>query len=236
VKDGLTLDNTGNNVIAPFTQNGFRQALQYLSGLRRDGLLEPSLFTNNQQEYRATLAANPSVVGFVTAGSVGNWVDWTRDPAILRSQTNAYVSAGLYPSITVVETSLVWNNPNKTIWGNPGPRYASEQQGNTRGSTTRPFLPNSAVAILDAYNYQWYVPSHPRYIIPSLKYTLPEAQRIGVAITVIRDYVNQSLAEFTTGARDINNDTVWNAYLRELDNMGLRDWLTTAQAAFNRTK
>jgi len=307
-KDQLALDDTGNNVIAPFTQNGFRQALQYLSGLRRDGLLDASLFTNNQQEYRATLAASPSVVGFTSAGSVSNWVDanrnanflelnmipplkgpnginytpytgfvpgevgyiasrsriidaawrylesfydhdlsiisrfgeegvdWTRDPAVLRGQTNAYVSAGLYPSINIVETSLVWNNPNKTFWGNPGPRYASEELGNTRGSTTRPFVPGDPVAILDAYNYQWYVPNHPRYILPALKFTLPEAQRTGVAITTIRDYVNQSLAEFTTGARDINNDTVWNAYLRELDSMGLRDWLSVSQAAYNRTK
>ncbi|MCL2833695.1 MAG: extracellular solute-binding protein [Treponema sp.] len=307
-KDELALDDAGNKVIAPFVQPGFRQALQYLSSLRQNGLLEPSLFTNNQQEYRAALAANPSVVGFVSAGSVGNWVDadnnanflqlamipplkgpaglnytpytgfipgavgyisstckvkdvawkyldsfydhdlsiivrfgeegvdWTRDPNVLASQTNAYVSAGLYPKITIVETSLVWNNPNNTIWGNPGPRYASEEQGNTRGSLTRPFVPESKVAILDAYNYQWYVPNHPKFILPPLKFTLAEAQKIGAPITDVRNFVQQAIAEFTVGTRDINNDTAWNTYLRELDNLGLQQWLTTAQAAYDRSK
>ena len=308
VKDQLILDAAGNTVIAPFVQPGFRQALQYLAGLRRDGLLEPSLFTNNQQEFRATLASNPSTVGFTSAGSVSNWpdadrnanflelamipplkgpagvsytpttgftpdavgmiasrsripdvawrylecfynqdlsiisrfgqegVDWTRDPAILASQTNAYVSAGLYPRINVVETSLIWGMPTNQFWQNPGPRYASAELGNTRGSLTRPFVPDSAVAILDAYNHQWYVPSRPQHILPALKYTLPEAQRNGVAITTVRQYVDQSIAEFVTGTRDINNDAAWNAYLRELENMGLQEWITTAQAAFNRTR
>ena len=307
-KDELALDDTGNKVIAPFVQPGFRQALQYLSSLRQNSLLEPSLFTNNQQEYRAALAANPPVVGFVSAGSVGNWVDadnnpnfqqlamipplkgpaginytpnvgfipgavgyisskckikdvawkyldsfydhdlsiivrfgqegvdWTRDPAVLASQTNAYVSAGLYPKITIVETSLVWNDPNKTIWGNPGPRYASEEQGNTRGSLTRPFVPDSKVAILDAYNYQWYVPNHPKFILPPLKFTLAEAQKVGTSITDIRDYVQQAIAEFTVGTRDINNDAAWNAYLKDMDNMGLQQWISTAQAAYDRSR
>ena len=307
-KDAFILNETGTTVIAPFVQPGFRQALQYLAGLRRDGLLEPSMFTNNQQEFRATLATSPSTVGFTSAGSVSNWpdadrnanflelamipplkgpdgiaytpyngfipgavgmiagrskipdiawkylesfydhdvsiisrfgqegVDWTRDPAVLKSQTNAYVSAGLYPGINVVETSLIWGMPTNQFWQNPGPRYASEELGNTRGSTTRPFVPDSAVAILDAYNYQWYVPNHPQYILPSLKFTLQEAQKISVTITTVQDYVNQSIAEFIVGARDINNDTAWNAYLRELDNMKMQDWLAASQAAFERTK
>jgi len=48
--------------------------------------------------------------------------------------------------------------------------------------------------------------------------------------------VNQSIAEFTIGTRDINNDAVWNAYVNELNNMGMQQYLQTAQTAYNRQK
>jgi putative aldouronate transport system substrate-binding protein len=307
-RDNLALDSAGTRVIAPFTEPGFRRALQYLNGLYKDGLLGASLFTDNQQQFRATLASQPPVAGYTSAGSVSNWpdadnnpnflelamippltgpdgacytpytgfvpgavgaiasrsripdiawkylesfydhdvsiisrfgqegVDWTRDPSVIASQTNAYVSAGLYPKITVVETSGVWGGTGAQFWYNPGPRYASEEQGNTRGSTVRPFKQDSKVAILDAYNYQWYVDKHPQYVLPPLKYTMDEARRNAQAITDVNEYVRQAVAEFTTSVRDINNDAAWNAYLRELDSMGLPVWLSTAQSAYNRTR
>jgi putative aldouronate transport system substrate-binding protein len=307
-KNALVLDSSGSRVIAPFTDPAFRKGLTYLNTLFKDGVLSAATFTNDQQQFRAGLASNPSVVGFTSAGSVSNWpladtnpnflelnmippltgpdgicytsytgfvpsavgsitskakdpdfawkfldahlehtvsiisrfgeedIDWTRKPELMAKETNAYVSLGLYPSISIIEMTGIWGEPSAQFWHNPGPRYASEQQGNTRGSYTRPFDPNSRVAILDAYNYQWYVPKHPNYILPPLKYSMADAVRISDPVTNINEYVNQSVAEFTTGARDINNDADWNAYLRELNNMGLQQWLSVAQATYNRQK
>jgi putative aldouronate transport system substrate-binding protein len=55
-------------------------------------------------------------------------------------------------------------------------------------------------------------------------------------MTNVNTYVEQSVAEFVTGARDINSDSAWNVYLRELWNIGLRRWIAAAQTAYNRQK
>lgn len=307
---GFTLDSTGQKVIAPYTDPNFRKALQYLNTLYKDGTLSPSLFTNDEQQWRAELNNNPPIVAFTTAGSLSNWpqasldknanfsqmrmipplkgpdgiayspqgafapssttfitskcknpdlafkvmdsmlehtisiiqrfgeegVDWTRDPEILKKDSNAYVSMGIYPSLSIVELTDIWNSPSNKFWHNQGPRYASMQQGNTRGSLQAPFKPDSYAAMVNGYNYEYNLNARPKYIIPPLKYTAQEAEQNAEPVTNVGEYVLQSIAEFTTGARDIASDAQWNQYLRELDNMGLQTWLKNAQTAFNRVK
>jgi putative aldouronate transport system substrate-binding protein len=308
---GLALDNSGTKVTAPFTEPNFRKALQYLNSLYKDGVLSASIFTNDQQQYRAELNNATPIVGLSSAGSLSNWpqasvdknanfaemrmvppfkgpdgiayspytgfvpvsttfitsksknpdlafkvmdsmlehtisiisrfgeegVDWTRDPKILAQDTNAYVAMGIYPSLSIVEITDIWNAPSRQFWHNQGPRYASMQQGNTRGSLQAPYNPNSYAAMVNGYNYQFNLDAHPQHILPSpLKYTEAEALKIAEPISNVNEYVLQAIAEFTIGTRDIGNDTQWNNYLRELNNMGLPAWLTAAQAAYDRVK
>jgi putative aldouronate transport system substrate-binding protein len=307
----LTLDAAGQKVIAPYTEPNFRKALQYLNTLYKDGVLSASIFTNDQQSYRAELNNNPAIVALTTAGSLSNWpnastdknvnfaelrmigpfkgpdgvayssytgfvpsqttfitsksknpdlafkvmdsmldntisiiqrfgeegVDWTRDPAVLAKESNAYVAMKIYPSLSIVEMTDIWNGPSNKFWHNQGPRYASMQQGNTRGSTMAPFLPDSYAAMVNGYNYELNLNAHPKYILPDpLKYTENEAQQNAEPITNVNEYVLQAIAEFTIGTRDINNDTQWNNYLRDLNNMGLPTWLKNAQTAYDRAK
>ena len=82
-------------------------------------------------------------------------------------------------------------------------------------------------------NYNWYNGKHPENILPALKYTMEETEECQDALTNIPDYVKRALAEFVTGARDIDKE--WDAYLSELDNMGLSVWLKDAQAAYDRS-
>ena len=309
--NGFTLDDTGAKVIAPFTDANYRKGLQYLNTLYKDGTLSPSVFTNDQQQYRADLNNNPQIVGFATAGSLSNWpqasvdnnanfaemrmvppfkgpdglayspylgfipnnstfitskardkdlafkvmdsmldntisiiqrfgeegVDWSRKPEDLAKESNAYVAMGIYPSLSIVEITDIWNSPSNKFWHNQGPRYASMQQGNTRGSLMAPYKPDSYAAMVNGYNYQFYLDAHPQHILPQpLKYTAREAEQNVEVIVNVGEYVLQAVAEFITGARDINNDTLWNNYLRDLNNMGLQTWLNTAQAAYDRVK
>ncbi|MDR2808524.1 MAG: extracellular solute-binding protein [Spirochaetaceae bacterium] len=308
---GLTLDATGKKVIAPFTEPDFRKALQYLNTLYKDGVLSASIFTNDQQQFRAELNNNPAIVALTTSGSLSNWpqasvdknanfaelrmiapfkgpagiayspytgfvpnsttfitakcknpdlafkvmdsmfehtlsiiqrfgeegVDWTRDPKVLAQDTNAYVAMGIYPSLSIVEMTDIWNAPSNKFWHNQGPRYASMQQGNTRGSLQAPYNPNSYAAMVNGYNYQYNLNAHPEHILPSpLKYTAAEAEKIAEPTINVSEYVFQAIAEFTIGNRDINNDTQWNNYLRDLNSAGLQTWISTAQAAFDRVK
>ncbi|GHV86711.1 ABC transporter substrate-binding protein [Spirochaetia bacterium] len=302
--DNLALDAAGNKVIAPFTDPAFRQAIVYLNGLFKDGVLAPSIFTNNQQEFRATLNSTPPVVGLTTAGSWGNWsdtnnnknfvqlkmiaplkgpggiaytpyqdyvpalstvitskcknpdlamqifdyfyeynmsltvrygeeeADWTQRPEDLGKVTNAYVALGLFPKLTKVLLTDKWSEPYNKTWHNNNPRYTTLEVANTTGSYVSPYDGSLPTALLQAYNYQLYIDKHPRFILPQLKYTVEETQKIAEPVTNINEYVRQSIAEFVTGARDVN--TGWDGYIRELNNMGLQTWLGAAQSSYDR--
>ena len=88
---------------------------------------------------------------------------------------------------------------------------------------------------LSAKCYELYYPKHPEYVLPTLKYTLDETELIQEQLTTLPTFVDQCMAEFITGARSLDDDG-WNAYLDELETMGLSAWLETAQVAYDRTK
>lgn len=161
-------------------------------------------------------------------------VDWTRDPELLKGHTNAYVEAGLYDELTMLVISTVWAENQNQTWRNHGPRYASMLMGNTvfDFSSGRPYNPEDPTQI-NAKCYEWYYPLHPEHVLPKLKFTVEEAEAIQDQLTTIPAFVKQSLAEFVTGARSIENG--WNDYLNEIESMGLSHWIGIAQIAFDRT-
>ena len=161
-------------------------------------------------------------------------VDWTRDPKVLAENTNQWVEEGVYDGLSLVVLSAVWSTNQSQTWRNHGPRYASLEQGNTTYdlSNGTKFDPDDPTQ-LQVKNYNWYNGKHPENILPALKYTMEETEECQDALTNIPDYVKRALAEFVTGARDIDKE--WDAYLSELDNMGLSVWLKDAQAAYDRS-
>lgn len=162
-------------------------------------------------------------------------VDWTRDPADLEGQTNAYVEAGLYDGLSMLVISTMWADNQSQTWRNHGPRYASLEMGNTVYDYSAGVKYDSENPTnLSGQNYAWYYTKHPEKVLPSLKYTMEEAEAIQDQLTTIPDFVKQALAEFVTGARDIESG--WDTYLSELETMGLEKYLETAQAAYDRVK
>lgn len=303
---GLSLDDDGTTVIAPFTTEGWRDGLRYMNDLYNEGVLSANIFTDDGTQFKAILNQETPIVGLTSAGSLSNWpdaknnanylemeliepltgpngiqytpyseyvptqellilsstdkvdmalkfadqffdhdtsiierfgeegVDWTRDPEVLAENTNAYIEAGLYDSLTLVVTSTVWADNQSQTWRNHGPRYASLEMGNTTydissGLSYDPTDPTQ----LNAKNYELYYDKHPEKVLPALKYTMEEAEMIQDQLTTIPDFVKQALAEFVTGARDVESG--WDAYLKELDTMGLQEWLETAQTAYDRS-
>jgi putative aldouronate transport system substrate-binding protein len=314
-KGTLSLDTTGTKVTAPFTEQGFRDALIYLNDLYREGVLDAGLFTYNLQEFGSILNAEPMTVGFVAMGSTGNFpgagtydnvnynqimiipplkgpsgvgyspytdptppqygfiastsrnqeaafkmlenfmdielsmiarwgeegVNWTRDPAELEKYKvkNAYVMTGVYPSLQWFVYTDIWANPSDKYWHNINPRYAPVEEvnvGRVAYAWSPDYDPDDKNTKLGVIHAEHYPNAHPQYILPQLKYTMDEATDIAEATTNVNEYVSQSIAEFITSVRDINSNTAWNAYLRELDNMGLQKWLTTAQTTYNRQR
>jgi len=311
--DQLGLNETGDRVIAPFAEPAFRQALQYLNGLFKEGLLDASTFTMDQQTFRAVLNASPMVVGFTTFAGIANFpdkdnnnsnfwafmpmipplsspispgytpyqeyqpdnisyitnkarnrdlavkvmdsfyeptlsivtswgeedVDWTRDPSLLSGISNAFVELGLYPSITFGLLQRVWTTPQSKQWMDFAPRYTSVENGSIQelmGNLMSPFNPDDLGDIIPGQLVLDYLPRLPEHILPRLNHNSRDGARLIQPITNVNGYVRESIAGFVIGTRDINNDTVWNTYLRELDNMGLREWLRIAQETYDKQR
>jgi putative aldouronate transport system substrate-binding protein len=307
-KGSLGLDAGGNTVTTPFTDSSFRKALRYLNGLYREGVLPPSIFTDDTQQFRAILNVQPPVVGAVSAGSAGNWanfdynpnfiamqlippltgpdgvcytpyapvypgligsitakcknpetafkvlesfynedvslisrfgeegVDWSRKPEDLARDTNSYIEMGMYSGLAVFVLNDIIPNPGNKFWQQSHPQYLPPSIMDRMAFLTSPYDPKFPSSQLRGIHAKYYLDNHPAHVLPPLKYTRDELVNIGEIITNVNTYVDLSVAEFVTGARDINSDNAWNAYLRELGNMGLRNWITTAQTAYNRQK
>ena len=157
-------------------------------------------------------------------------VDWTRDEKKLAGMTNAYVEEKLYDKVTMAYISNYWQEPCNKTWHNINPRYASLTMANTVANGTKPYNPEELVG----KNYNYYFTRHPEHVLPLLHYSEEEAAKVQEAIANIPVYIQQSMAEFITGARDIEG--TWDKYLQELDSMGLNEWLSIAQAVYERSK
>ena len=70
--------------------------------------------------------------------------------------------------------------------------------------------------------------------VPNLAplYTVQEMEQIQQIVTLLEDFVTEHTALFITGQLDI--ETQWDAYLSNLNSIGLPVYLSTAQAAFDR--
>ena len=163
-------------------------------------------------------------------------VHWTRDPAVLARYSNAAVDIGLFPRLSLVILQNIWTTPQNVHWQEAGPRYASLEQGETIGDVLyNPSLPSAPDGGL---NYLYNIPAHPQYLLPKdLLYNEQDGMAVSQLFTDIGDtFLWQTIPEFVIGTRDPNSDAVWNAYLRELDNMGLQRWLSLVQAAYDRQR
>ena len=51
----MTLDDSGEKVIAPFVQDQWREGLEYMKGLCQEGLLPESVFTDDKTQFMSVL-------------------------------------------------------------------------------------------------------------------------------------------------------------------------------------
>jgi putative aldouronate transport system substrate-binding protein len=64
----------------------------------------------------------------------------------------------------------------------------------------------------------WTIPA--TYFVPPYAPSDTDNARLADIEADLKPYLETSWVEFATGIRDINSDTVWNAYLTELDRLG----------------
>lgn len=69
-------------------------------------------------------------------------------------------------------------------------------------------------------------------VIPNFYYLPEENQKVSSYKATINPYIEESIARFVIG--DMNLDKDWNTYLKELDNLGLKDYLSAVQSGYDR--
>ena len=153
-------------------------------------------------------------------------VDWSRDPADLEGCGNEFTEAGITDSVKILKIFDTWSEPQNKTWQNVTPAYYSKEFIEMEGVKDYQDNPSNLKVVNMTLNDEKYP-----YMMPNLHYTVEDTDKILETVTLIPDYVDQSMADFITGARSLDDD--WDAYIDEMNNMGLADWLSIAQATYD---
>ena len=124
----------------------------------------------------------------------------------------------------------IWGMPSNHYWG--GLWHMSQQGPETflevfSGDTTN-----------DEYNYAVGYALNQKHgiafedVVPTLVYTLEEAETWNDARTSLENYVKEARTLFALGEMDPEKD--WDAYLKELNNLQYKEILAIAQTAYDR--
>lgn len=70
---GLALADDGKTVAAPFTTDGWKAGIEYMTKLCSEGLLSPAVFTQDQTQFQAVLSNEVQITGSCAAGGYGLW-------------------------------------------------------------------------------------------------------------------------------------------------------------------
>jgi putative aldouronate transport system substrate-binding protein len=88
---------------------------------------------------------------------------------------------------------------------------------------------------VERWTYQavpFYIRKEPPNRVDIQKFTLQEAEELRDLRNTINTYVGESMALFSVGDKNIERE--WDAYIRELDVMGLRRYLELSQSGYDR--
>jgi len=153
-------------------------------------------------------------------------VDWVEAGP---NDKTIYEELGLgYPAVLKVIKDQ-WSDIQNAHWRQAGPfvRQYSIALG-VVSETNNPLETMARIATIQGE----YTDKIPKERIEKLIYTEEESNLVTEPMTNLRTYVNESMAMFVTGAKDLDSD--WDAYLKELDTIGLETVLKTVQTVYDR--
>lgn len=158
-------------------------------------------------------------------------VDWSDDPSITAQYLGPFEETEGIPTRLADLNPGIWNNPQNKNWNDANPAYRSLETNNSASNMKKDdaaAAPNWQPAYADGY-----VTAFPEESISKLSYTPDELKQIADSKTAIDNYVNESAVAFITGNRPMSQ---WDAYMEELNKMGLDAYLEAAQAAYDRSQ
>lgn len=128
-----------------------------------------------------------------------------------------------------IKAILVWGgSSHKSHWSNVTPnimlrKWMDGQQWNGDPTDAEYMIAQSTATLID---------KSPKEACTLIIYDPDEADQIADIKTSLETYVKESMARFATG--DMNVDSDWDAYVKELDNIGLQTYMEVSQKAFDR--
>lgn len=149
-------------------------------------------------------------------------VDWVKASS---DEKGLYDFLG-YPAI--IKPILQWGSIQNAHWNNntPGFRTYEVAAGMVVGDDASQVAKAKAFKTLDLMN------NIPKNSMDSLVYSSEELEEYNDLMLVIKSYVTEKLAHFIAGNENV--DEAWDAYIAELDNMGVARALELSQAAYDR--
>jgi putative aldouronate transport system substrate-binding protein len=160
-------------------------------------------------------------------------VDWTDDPTITAQYLGDFgESEGLKTKIATINQKF-WGQPQNKNWQEASPSYRPLLDAKSVSAIKKNEPnPNATPNFQPAYT-KYYGVAFPKDVITKLSYTPEELKKIANSKTAIDTYVTDSAIAFITGNKPISQ---WEAYIAELNKMGLEEYTKTVQAAYDRTK
>jgi putative aldouronate transport system substrate-binding protein len=124
---------------------------------------------------------------------------------------------------------LSWGSVNKSHWHfiTAGILPLGVADGQV-GSADNPLNPEIWIASSVPLHYN----KEPKNRVDIQKFTVDEADEMRDLRNTINTYVNEMIALFAVGDKDLERD--WDAYLKNLDNMGLKRYLEISQSGYDR--
>ncbi len=150
-------------------------------------------------------------------------VDWVPPPEGSVALGDAW---GAQPEILPI---LIWGgSSHSSHWNNVAPhillqKYSDGQAWNGDLTDAEYMIALAVPGLLGR---------EPAELCTLILYNEEEADQITDIQLTLTTYVKESLARFVTG--DLNVDTDWDAYLQELENIGLSKYIEVSQQAYNR--
>lgn len=157
-------------------------------------------------------------------------VDWTVDPEVLKEYKTPFEDLlGTKPSI--VALTNIWGKAQNTHWQGSHPRYQPVESAMQVGSIK--IADEGTTVNYTAQHYVTYSPNVPEVLLPKIVYTQDETDEIASIKTTIDAYAYDMAVAFITGVKPMSD---WDNYLKELDQMGLEQYMAVTQTAYERVK
>ena len=180
--------------------------------------------------------SSPDSLGIIRMGRGEYGVDWTDDPEVLKTTSSVYLEAGLIEELTYAQLekrpdqhNWNWNGfgagapENGIVWDQGAKLYDGIYDITTASDAWM-------IDFLAAVNDERYLPK----TLPVLNFTTEEIDFLRVIRSDIVSYVNSFLEECITGVQDVEKN--WDAYVAEIERLGLQTWLDLAQEVYDRQK